>query len=312
MTRHLSRRDLLALGGLAVGATVASSFAAESTPKSTASFKYCLNTSTIMGQKLSLVQQIEVVAKAGYDAIEPWIRDIETYAKEGNSLPDLKKRIADLGLTVENAIGFAAWVVDNDSQRQKGLEQSKRDMDLVSQIGGKRVAAPPIGATDQPNLNLLAAAERYRALAEIGQQFGILPQIEIWGHSKCLSKLGEAALVATESGFPQGCILADVYHMYKGNSRYSGLRLLSSTALQTIHLNDYPADPPRATITDGHRVYPGDGVAPLSSILKDLRAVNPHCILSLELFNRDYWKLDPLVVAKTGLEKMQSAVAQIA
>jgi hypothetical protein len=26
------------------------------------------------------------------------------------------------------------------------------------------------------------------------------------------------------------------------------------------------------------------------------------------LFNRDYWKQDPLVVAKTGLEKMRASV----
>ena len=31
-------------------------------------------------------------------------------------------------------------------------------------------------------------------------------------------------------------------------------------------------------------------------------------VLSLELFNRDYWKQDPLEVAKTGLAKMKSAV----
>ena len=30
--------------------------------------------------------------------------------------------------------------------------------------------------------------------------------------------------------------------------------------------------------------------------------------LSLELFNREYWKLDALTVARTGLEKMKAAV----
>jgi hypothetical protein len=31
-------------------------------------------------------------------------------------------------------------------------------------------------------------------------------------------------------------------------------------------------------------------------------------MLSLELFNRDYWKQDAFVVARTGLVKMQAAV----
>jgi 2-keto-myo-inositol isomerase len=31
-------------------------------------------------------------------------------------------------------------------------------------------------------------------------------------------------------------------------------------------------------------------------------------VLSLELFNREYWKQDPLEVAKTGLTKMKASV----
>jgi hypothetical protein len=34
-------------------------------------------------------------------------------------------------------------------------------------------------------------------------------------------------------------------------------------------------------------------------------------ILSLELFNREYWAQDPFEVAKTGLEKMKKVVAEV-
>ena len=34
-------------------------------------------------------------------------------------------------------------------------------------------------------------------------------------------------------------------------------------------MNDYPADPPRETIRDEHRVYPGDGIAPLTKLFKN-------------------------------------------
>jgi sugar phosphate isomerase/epimerase len=74
-------------------------------------------------------------------------------------------------------------------------------------------------------------------------------------------------------------------------------------------MNDYPAEPPRDEIADAHRVYPGDGVAPLAGLLRDLRAAGFRGALSLELFNREYWKQDPLTVAKTGLERMRAAVA---
>src|SRR5436190_12476145 len=130
-------------------------------------FHYCFNTSTIRGQKLSLVEEVDIAAEAGYKAIEPWISEIETYAQQGGSLPDLKKRIADCGLTVESAIGFAEWIVDDDTRRNKALEQARREMELVQQIGGKRIAAPAAGATEVENIDYLKVAERYRALLSL-------------------------------------------------------------------------------------------------------------------------------------------------
>lgn len=234
--------------------------------------------------------------------------ELDQYVKKGGSLKVLGQRIRDRGLSVPSTIAFFEWIVDDEGRRKKGLEEARRTMDMVQQIGAQRIAAPPAGAANQTDLNLLRAAERYRALLELGENIGVMPQVEFWGFSRTLSKLGEAALVAVESGHAQACILADVYHLYKGDSHINGLRLLSGTALHVVHCNDYPAQPPRATIMDAQRIYPGDGVAPLKTILRTLRQIGFRGMLSLELFNRDYWKQDASTVARTGLEKMRAAV----
>jgi 2-keto-myo-inositol isomerase len=315
MTSGLSRRDLMTTAGLACGAGLVGAFparaaAAEPARSKDKPFGFSLNTSTIRGQELGIVREVEIAAEAGYDAIEPWMGTLDAYVKQGGSLKDLGKRIRDLGLSVESAIGFAQWIVDDESARKSGLEQAKRDMETLTSIGGKRIAAPPVGAHDKPGPDLATAAVRYRALLELGAQMGIVPEVEVWGFSKTLSRLSETVYVAVESGHPQACVLPDVYHLYKGGSSFEGLKLLSVTAVQVFHINDYPADPPRETISDAHRVYPGDGVAPLKEALRDLRLTGFHGFLSLELFNRDYWKQDPLEVAKTGLAKTKSVVAQ--
>ncbi len=178
---------------------------------------------------------------------------------------------------------------------------------MARAIGGTRIAAPPFGATNEANLDLRKVAERYRALLEIGDGFGVTPIVEVWGFSKPISRLGEAAFVAIESGHPKAAILADVYHLHKGGSDFGGLHLLGPDAIPVIHMNDYP-DRPREKLTDADRVYPGDGVAPLKEIFRTLRSMGSRVNLSLELFNRAYWKLDPLTVARTGLEKMKAVV----
>ncbi len=308
MFSRLSRRDLLHSAAAAGVGLAAATQSAAAEPAKKDPFGYCLNTSTISGQKLDLIEQVEIAAKAGYDGIEPWIRDLDQFVKDGGDLKGLGKRIQDHNLQVPSAIGFSEWIVDDADKRKKGLEDARRCMDLVQQIGGKRLAAPPIGATNQAGLNPLTIAERYRALLEIGDKIGVVPMAEMWGHSKPLNRLGDAAYVAIESGHAKACILADVFHLYKSGSDFKGLHLLTADALPHLHLNDYPAMPPRAEITDAARVFPGDGVAPLKDILRDLRNLGFHGMLSLELFNRDYWKLDALQVAKTGLEKMKAVV----
>jgi sugar phosphate isomerase/epimerase len=181
-------------------------------------------------------------------------------------------------------------------------------MDMVRQVGGKRMAAPPAGATDRTDMSLLKIAERYRELFEAGEKIGVTPMVELWGFSKTLSRLSEALMVAVESDRPNACVLADIYHLYKGGSGFTGLRLVGAPALPVIHVNDYPPTPPRAEITDAFRVYPGDGVAPLKEVFRDLRALGFNGFLSLELFNHEYWKHDALLVARTGLEKLKAVV----
>jgi 2-keto-myo-inositol isomerase len=315
VTGEFSRRDWLAgvPAGLGLGLAAGCGISAPATARAGEGaagepFIYGLNTSTIRGQNLPIADVVEVAAKAGYTGLEPWIRELDRHVKEGGSLKDLGKRIADLGLRVESVIGFFEWVVDDDDRRRKGFEEARRNLAMVREIGGKRLAAPPVGATDKAGIDLLKIAERYRALLELGDAEGVVPQVEVWGPSKTLGRLGEAALVAIESGHPRACILPDVYHLYKGGSPPSGLALLGPSAVHVLHMNDYPADPPRSTITDAQRVYPGDGVAPLGPMLRTLRDIGFRGMLSLELFNRDYWKQDPLTVARTGLEKMRAAV----
>lgn len=303
----ITRRELLTAGAAsAVAATLVAPMSAE--PAKADPFTYCLNTSTIRGQKLPILQVVEVAARAGYQAIEPWISELDEHVKAGGSLRDLGKKIADLGLKVEGGIGFAEWIVDDDAQRAKGMEEAKRCMDLLAQIGSTRLAAPPAGARDRADIPLPRIAERYRALLELGDRMGVVPQVEVWGFSKTLGKLSDAVFVAIESGHPKACVLVDVYHLYKGGSGFHGLKLLGPTAMFNFHFNDYPVKPPRADITDAQRVFPGDGVAPLTELLKELQRIGYRGALSLELFNRDYWQKDAFLIARTGLEKMKAAV----
>lgn len=266
-------------------------------------FKTCLNTSTLRGYKLPLSQLVQIAQVAGFDAIEPWIDELQAHQDAGGSLQELGAQIRDAGLSVQGAIGFAPWITgDADA-----LEEARRDMELVARIGGHLIAAPPMGAVDAKITDLNLIAQRYGALCEIGREVGVRPLVEVWGFSQTLSKLGEAAFVAVESGAANAGVLADVYHLYKGGSPLQGLKTLNAGAMPIFHVNDYPEVAP-AAIQDADRVWPGDGVAPLQQTFEILRELGFDGFISLELFNPSYWQGDALEMAKIGREKLRAVL----
>ena len=129
-TRRSVLTGLAALTGAAMLPLAASATTKlEASPiKKEKTFTYCLNTSTIMGQKQGIVKDIQTAAKAGYDGVEIWINALQKYLDEGGSLRELKTMIDDLGIKVENAIGFAPWIVDDSEKRQAALEQAKKEI----------------------------------------------------------------------------------------------------------------------------------------------------------------------------------------
>src|SRR5258708_30478975 len=114
-----TRRQWLTQSSTALGTGVAAGLltpaeCSAKDPHPAEPFGYCLNTSTVQGQKLDLVEIVEIAAKAGYQALEPWIRELDQYVKNGGQLKDLGQRIRDRGLSVESAIGFFEWIVDDE------------------------------------------------------------------------------------------------------------------------------------------------------------------------------------------------------
>ena len=152
------------------------------------------------------------------------------------------------------------------------------------------------------------AAERYRAVLELGDTTGVVPHVELWGFSKNLSRLSEVFYVAIESGHSSAKVLLDVYHLYKGGSSLETLSLVNPSSVDILHINDYPAQLSPSIITDADRIYAGDGIAPIQKILKLLAQRDKSLVLSTEVFNKNYYSQDALLVAKTALEKMKKVV----
>ncbi|HEU4939098.1 MAG TPA: sugar phosphate isomerase/epimerase family protein [Vicinamibacterales bacterium] len=266
-----------------------------------------MNTSTIRGNNLDFPAVVTAASKAGFHAIEPWITEIDRYATSGGTLKDLGKRIADAGLTVENAIAFNAFLDDDETRRAASMEKLKVDMDKVAQIGGKRIAVPP-GNNRAAAVSLDNAARYYRDALEMGEKMGVQPLLELWGTHPVLGPLSHGIYVTVAAGRADASLLLDVFHLYKGGTPFTALKQINGAALHVMHLNDYPQAADSSTLNDSNRIYPGDGVAPLRQIFRDLRDSGFRGYFSLELFNKEYWTKSADENLKTAMEKIRATV----
>ena len=307
----LNRRELLKLSGVATVAAILPGISNAAGTTAKGPFRFCLNTSTISGQKTGLLNAIEIAAKAGYDGMELWINDIKDYIKQGHTIESLAKFISSKGIAVENLISFTAWMVDDDTKRNAALAELEEEMKMMAVLGCHRIAAPPAGVEKDKPLDSQKAGARYHEILELGRKYKVMPQLEFWGASGTLYNFGQALAIAAAANDPDARILPDVYHLFRGGSGFDGLKLVSGKTIEVIHMNDYPASKPVDEQTDADRVYPGDGAAPIRQVLRDLEAMGGTKILSLELFNKTYWAQDALLVASTGLQKMKSLVNEI-
>jgi sugar phosphate isomerase/epimerase len=310
--QNISRRNVLKYFGIAAGATALwkpKLYAA--TQEEKFPFTFCLNTATIRGQNLGFIKELEVAATAGFSGVEIWIDTLKQYLNNGGSVKEIKNKLASLNLKIENCIAFHEWVVDDDATRNANTEEMKKDIELLASFGCKRIAATGKGLTNDTTISLDTIAERYKLVLELGVSFNVIPLLEMWGFQKQFSTVSEVTYCAMQTGNASAKILLDVFHIYKGGSSLNTLPFINPEINDILHMNDYPSTLSREVITDADRIYPGDGVAPLKQILKTLKRKDQPLILSAELFNKDYYKQDALLVAKTALNKMKAVARDV-
>jgi 2-keto-myo-inositol isomerase len=272
-------------------------------------YTYCLNMSTIRGQNLGFMTELEVAAAAGFRSVEIWMDSMQQYLQSGGTIREVKNRLDSLGLKVEDCIAFNEWIVDDAGRRQTGLDSMKKDMALLAELDCHRMAATGKGTTaaDVPDKDVIA--ERYHAILEMGAQFKVVPQLEMWGFQRNLQDVADVIYIAMKSRHLAARVLLDVFHLYRGHTSIETLSLVAPDAVEMFHMNDIPPGFDWQTVTDADRIYPGDGIAPIKQTLRILlNDRTTPLVLSTELFNKEYYKQDALVVAKTSLAKMKAIV----
>lgn len=266
-------------------------------------FKTALNASTLFPFKLNVIEQIRVTAEAGYDGIELWMRDIETYLEAGGTVDELTGELRQNNIEFVNSIAFFKWADRDAVTREMAMKQAEQEMLLLHSLGCKMIAAPPFG--DVESVKSVEITNYFKQLFIMGHEIGVEPVLEFWGKAKNLNTLSDAFKIIQKSNMENAKILLDPFHMYVGGSEFLEIKKLTGNQIGIFHVNDYPGNPERGQLEDSHRVFPGEGISPTNEIAQMLSKINYSGYLSLELFKYTYGNMLALDVAKHGLQALK-------
>ncbi|RKY05623.1 sugar phosphate isomerase/epimerase [Candidatus Poribacteria bacterium] len=262
-----------------------------------------INTSTI--RPAPLLDKIKIAADAGFEAIELWNDELTEFEREVGSLDKVVQELERNNLKVATVIALKGWIESKGEEYRRALEEARRRMEQAAAVGSPYIiASPPRGKVEDMD----EAARRYRELLELGKEIGVKPAMEFLGFVEGIYKIEHAWYIVERSGHPDGTIVMDTFHIFRGGSSFEQVKEIPADRIAVFHFNDAPAQPERAKQTDADRVFPGDGILPLKEVAGMLREMGYEGVVSLELFNPRYWEMPPEEVAKTGMRKMREVL----
>jgi 4-hydroxyphenylpyruvate dioxygenase len=265
-------------------------------------FKLCMNSMTFSLESVDFSSMVEAIAGTGFAGIELRDSHIEQFMAKGYSTEDIKVLLEARQLRLVAVHALRDW-------QRLGRENEKKDREFVEQfiaksraIGCHCVACPAYAEDSDTDRDI----RHFREICEIGRAYDTQLAIEFlpWAALKDVRKAWE---VVQQAECPNGGILIDAFHFFKGGSRVEDLRQIPAEKIFVVHLDDAPdvvMDLREMCMTS--RTFPGEGIFPLTDLLDVLiRERGYKGWFSLEVLNKGNEERSYSEIAKKGVRSLE-------
>jgi sugar phosphate isomerase/epimerase len=251
---------------------------------------------TITIQPATLGEKIEVAARVGYRGLEFRGFEIDPLDEDDSqSLADQAQRrgLVLLGVCPEPEVYH--WHYQWDTP----LESLLRRRFARYQALSLNYAIFPVMSADG---TLLDTTRHYERICRLASEYGLDAGLEFIGHVPKVATLEVADQIVRQVDAPNGGIVLDLFHFFRGGSPMESLDDVDPRRLLTVHVDDAMPLPREELIGSQHRVYPGSGQMNPATHLRALEARGYDGPYVVELFNESYWSAAPYTVARQAFE----------
>ncbi len=260
--------------------------------------KRALNLVTI--RQAPLPRKLQVAQAAGYDGVGLWVNELDAHVAAGGTLNEVARMLGEHQLAAAELCFVGGWMYPEGGLRARAREAARHAFEIAQALKCECVVACASGGSG----DLADAASEFAELCAPARDFGLRVALEFLGGAEQVKDVRSAWEIVDAAGAPNGGLLIDTFHFYKGGSQLTDLEPLPAEQVFLVHINDCP-DLPREELEDRHRLFPGAGIIPLEPIAAALVDKGYRGFFSLELFNEEYWAADPYLVAQEGMRSLR-------
>lgn len=258
-----------------------------------------------------LVEMIHAASATGFQAITVWPKDYRGALAEGYSAADLRLLLSDRGLVVADLEPLLTWLppeVGGGADPGPYADAVEADFYAMAEALGARSLNLAQGFGD--TIDLDGAAEAFAGVCDRAREHGLLVTIEFLPWSG-IADVATALQLVERAGRPNGQILVDTWHWFRGPSDLAQLRALPGARVGSVQINDAPtlaADDPIAETMEARRL-PGAGELPLVEVIRILDAIDSSAPIGVEVFSKELQRLPAEEAARRCAEAGRRVLA---
>jgi sugar phosphate isomerase/epimerase len=262
--------------------------------------KPCISEATTMAAPFA--EDVAAIVAAGCPAVEVWLTKLENHLAT-ESAADTRNFLNDKGVALAAASYQGGLLLSQGDARAAHFEHFKRRLDLCQQLGIGTMLVVADFAQKVDAAALGRAVVSLKQAAQWAAGFGLTLALEFRGSDTFCASLDTAVTLVAQCEESNVGVCLDVFHYYKGPSKFDDLELLTKENVAFVQVCDV-AGVPRELMADADRVLPGDGEFRLAPIIGKLREIGYDGWVSLELFNPLLWQMKASQVAELAVSAM--------
>lgn len=263
------------------------------------------------GPDSGLIEDIKVASGAGFDLLELRTYKIDNYLNDGGTLEELKSKFEEYNIEpyAINALEFFT-LKSSEQEKKDMIEEATKWFEIAAAINCPYlVAVPSMALNGESEAHIIKdATESLLTLSEVAEKYDVKLAFEFIGHKDFSVRTLELANTIVEKVNKKNVgLVVDTFHVYWGEMSLETIKNVDKDKVFIFHVNDAEEGIAIEELTDDYRIFPGLGVIPLKQIGEEFNAIGYDTMVSLELFNEDYYKMDPKELGEKSFEYVQKS-----